>query len=350
MLSRLTVDLDALAHNFGALKAAAGGAEIAPVIKADGYGLGAGPIARRLHAEGASTFFIARLEEGEALRRELGERRADILVLDGALRGSEDRIRAAALTPVLTGTDQTTAWKDHPLVLHVDTGMNRAGVTMDEARALARKGYSPDLVMSHLGSAADETDPRNGRQLERFREIRALFPKARASLAASSGVFLGEAYRFDMVRPGISLFGGGPKEVPDQRFQAVATLTAPVLQVRDLAAGEQAGYGSAFTAPRDMKIAVVACGYADGVLRGARGRANAVLHGKAAPMVYITMDLIGLDVTEILAARAGDEAELLGPHALLDDLANAIGTAAHECLVRLGGRSERIYLNSGTRT
>jgi alanine racemase len=221
--------------------------------------------------------------------------------------------------------------------------MNRSGVTVDEARALAKKGFSPHLVMSHLGSAADAADPRNARQLERFREVRALFPNARASLAASSGIYLGEAYRFDMVRPGISLFGGGPKEVPDDRFKAVATLTAPVLQVRDVAAGEQAGYGSTFTAPRDMRIAVVACGYADGFLRRAQGRASAVLNGKPAPLAYVTMDLIGLDVTEILSAQAGDEAELLGSRANLDVLANAIGTAAHECLVRLGVRGERVY-------
>ena len=346
MLSRLTVDLDALAHNYGVLKAAAGEAEVAPVIKADGYGLGVGPIARRLHAEGADTFFIARLEEGEALRRELGDRKAVILVLDGALHGAHERLKAAGLTPVMTGPEQVAAWKDHPIVLHVDTGMNRAGVTLEEAHALAKKGFTPDLVMSHLGSAADPADPRNGRQLERFREARALFPNARASLAASSGIFLGEPYRFDMVRPGISLFGGGPREVVDERFKAVATLTAPILQVRDVFAGEQASYGSTFTAPRDVKIAVIACGYADGLLRAAHGRASAILHGKAAPLVYVTMDLIGLDVTEILAARPGDEAQLLGPLARLDELANAIGTAAHECLVRLGGRSERVYLGA----
>ena len=346
MLSRLTVDLDALAHNHAVLKAAAGGAEVAPVIKADGYGLGAGPVARRLHAEGATTFFVARLEEGEALRRELGERTADILVLDGALAGTEDRLRAAGLTPVLPGPDQAARWREGPLVLHIDTGMNRSGVTVEEAHALANKGFAPHLVMSHLGSAADEADPRNARQLERFREVRALFPNARASLAASSGIYLGEAYRFDMVRPGISLFGGGPREIPDDRFKAVATLTAPVLQVREVAAGERAGYGATFTAPRDMRIAVIACGYADGFLRSAHGRACARLHGKAAPLAYVTMDLIGLDVTDILAARPGDEAELLGEHANLDVLANAVGTAAHECLVRLGVRGERLYLGA----
>ncbi len=346
MPSRLTIDLDAMAHNHAVLKDAAGGAEVAPVIKADGYGLGVGPIARRLWAEGARTFFVARLVEGEALRRELGERTAAILVLDGAAPGSDERLRAAKLTPVLNTLDQARAWRGGEIVLHIDTGMNRSGVTLAEANALAREGLKPDLVMSHLGSAAIPDDPRNAAQLDLFCKAISLFPDARASLSASSGIYLGPAFRFDMVRPGISLFGGGPRETPVSWLKPVATLTATILDVRDLKAGDQAGYGSTFTAARDMRIAVLDCGYADGLLRASHRGAAGWLAGARTPLVFVTMDLTAVDVTGCPHARAGDDVELLGQNAPLDDLAAAAGTAAHECLVRLGQRGERRVLGA----
>ena len=344
-MSRLTIDLDALAHNHAILTAASPSAQVAPVIKADGYGLGAGPVARRLWAQGARTFFIARLEEGEALRHELGARDAAIMVLDGLTPGSAGRLRAAGLTPVLNAIDQVAEWTGDDLVLHFDTGMNRMGLSAADARALAAAGVQPGLIMSHLGSAADPADPRNALQLARFKAITALFPAARASLAASSGIYLGPDYHFDMVRPGISLFGGGPREVPDPDFRAVATLTAPILQFRDLKGGDQAGYGSTFTAPHDMRLVILGCGYADGILRTAhKGGAVAYVKGRAAPFVFVTMDLIAVDVSSHPPLRIGDAVELLGDNAPLDDLAAAAGSVAHECLVRLGSRGVREFV------
>jgi alanine racemase len=181
--------------------------------------------------------------------------------------------------------------------------------------------------------------------LAHFLFVRAAFPHARASLAASSGIYLGPDYAFDMVRPGISLFGGGPLEVPDPRFSAVAILEADTLQIRDLKRGEAAGYGSMFTAPHDLRMAIVGAGYADGIIRAAHGGGYGVVHGVRCPFTIVTMDLIGLDVSAVPGVKIGDPVELLGPNALLDDLAKAAGSVAHECLVRLGGRAERTYRN-----
>ncbi|MFN3515019.1 MAG: alanine racemase [Phenylobacterium sp.] len=355
--ARLSIDLDALARNYRTLATLAGGAEPAPVLKADAYGLGAGPVGRRLWAEGARRFFVARLEEGEALRGALGPQRpARIHVLDGFLPGAGARLAAAELTPVLHSLPQVEAARAFatsrraPLAvtLQIDTGMNRQGVSPDEARALAQApdrlaGLDLELVMSHLGSSTDPADPRNRLQLQRFKAVRPLFPEAKASFAASAGVFLGEDYRFDVVRPGVSLFGGGPEERPDSRLEAVATFEAPVLDIRNIAPGEMVGYGSSLTVDRPTRVAVVAAGYADGLIRAARGKAQAWVGGLMAPMLIVTMDLILLEIGEA-RVQIGDMAELLGPHALLDDLAAAAGTVAHECLVRLGGRGERIYL------
>jgi alanine racemase len=345
--AHLTIDLDALAANHAVLRAAASGAEVAPVVKADGYGLGAGPVARRLWAEGAHTFFVARLSEGAALRAALGAGRpATIFVLDGPGSADLSDLQDADLTPVLNSPEDVSRWRPTgaPAALHIDTGMNRLGVTADEARA--SHGLNIVHVMSHLACAADAASPRNRHQLDRFRAVRTLFPGATASLSASAGVFLGADFAFDLVRPGISLYGGGPLERPDDRFRAVARLHAPILQVRRLSAGDAVGYGDGFVANRPMVIGLLAAGYADGLLRRGKGKAMARLNGAPAPILIVSMDLIAVDLSAAGEARAGDRVELLGENALLDDLAAATDTVAHECLVRLSARAERVYMGA----
>lgn len=356
-VARLTIDLDALAHNYRVVAAEAAGAETAPVVKADGYGLGAVPVARRLWAEGARRFFVARLAEGEALRTGLGpERPATIHVLDGLTAGAGGRCLDAGLTPVLCSLPQVSEasafaralGRPLPVALNVDTGMSRQGVTPEEARALAQsidrlRGLEVELVMSHLGAGTSPADPHNALQLSRFAAARALFPEARASLAASAGAFLGPDYRFDLVRPGVSLYGGGPEERPDPRLKAVARLTASILDIRTVRAGERLGYGAQVVLERTTRIAVVGAGYADGVIRAARGDGYAWFAGARRPLLIVNMDLLAIDLGDA-EAQVGETVELLGENALLDDLATAAGTVAHEVLVRLGRRGERVYV------
>ncbi len=355
--ARLTIDLDALAHNHAVVTAQAPGAEIAAVVKSDGYGLGVGPIARRLHAEGVRSFFVARVAEGEALRAELGHRAATIYVLDGLLAGTAERLTAADLTPMIATLAQARAAMRlgstsglSGIALQIDTGMNRQGLTLTEAQTLASDPEFPgpllvSLVMSHLGSATDPTESRNPEQLARFREACALFPDARTSLSASAGAFLGPDYRYDLIRAGISLFGGGPEERPDPRLKAVAILTAPILDIRDLQPGDRVGYGASFTADRPMRVAVVAAGYTDGVIRAAMGKGRAWAAGALRPLLAVNMDLLVIDLGDEEAA-IGDPVELLGSHVLLDDVAAAAGTVAHEILVRLSTRADRIYIGA----
>jgi alanine racemase len=357
--ARLTIDLDALAHNFHLLSREAAGAEVAPVLKADGYGLGAAAIGRRLWAEGARSFFVARLAEGEDLRKALGpERAAVIYVLDGLTPASADRLCAAGLAPVLASEAQVaaaSAWAaEHgramPVALQIDSGMHRQGLSPDEAAALSRspdrlRGLELGLIISHLGSASRPADARNARQLAGFLQARAQFPKARASLAASAGVFLGPAYRFDLVRPGVNLYGGGPADRPDGRLRTVVTLEAPILDIRHVPAGEIVGYGSNFTTTRPTRVAVVGAGYADGLIRQARRGGAAWIAGARRPLLSVDMDLAIVDLADA-EARLGEPVELLGPHILLDDLAAAAKTVAHEVLVRLSRRAERVYLGA----
>jgi alanine racemase len=197
--------------------------------------------------------------------------------------------------------------------------------------------------MSHLGSATDPEDPRNRAQLDRFLEVRGEFPEARASLAASAGVFLGSAYRFDQVRPGIGLYGGGPFERPDPRLKAVAALYAPILDIRTIAAGEPVGYGSSVRVTRATRVAVVGAGYADGVIRAAKNGGYAWLAGERRRLLVVNMDLSVIEIGDA-SVQLGEPVELLGPGALIDDLATAAGTVAHEVLVRLSRRADRRYV------
>jgi len=227
--------------------------------------------------------------------------------------------------------------------------MNRQGLAPEEAAALVQagdrlRGLDIGLVMSHLGSGAEVENPRNARQLSTFLHVRRLFPGARASLAASAGTFLGPDYRFDMVRPGISHFGGGPLERPDDRLRAVATMTAPIQAIRHLRPGDILGYGMRVQIDRPMRVAVVGAGYADGVIRAANtGGGYAWFAGARRPLLIVNMDLLVIDIGDT-PAGPGDPVELLGDNALLDDLANAAGSVAHEVLVRLSRRAERTYV------
>ena len=355
--ARLEVDLDALAANFQTLREQAPAAEVAPVVKAEAYGLGAAPVALRLWAEGARSFFVARVGEGERLRQALGPgRAADIYVLDGAPAGAMPRIAAAGLIPILNSLAQVeeaaafSARGNRPAVgLHIDTGLNRLGLRVEEAQALAQ---APDrlerlqlgLVMSHLACGPTPDHPMNRRQLDAFGEAAALFPDARRSLANSAGTFLGPEFHFDVVRPGITLYGGGPQERHDPRIAAVASLRAPILQVRAVPPGESVGYDATFTAARPTRVAILPLGHADGLLRALGGKGFAWFEGARRPYLgSVSMDLVAIDVSGCEGARPGAMVELLGPNAPVDDLAETAGTISYEILVRLSGRAERVY-------
>ena len=359
--ARLTVDLNAVAANYALFRELASSAEVGPVVKADGYGLGAAQTARRLWMEGARSFFVARLEEGEALRKALGsDLPAVIHVFDGATTGSVARLVASNLIPILNSPGQVELYsafsRSHgnalPCALQLDTGMNRLGLRTEELEALAASpdrlgGLNVGMVMSHLACADQEEHPMNARQAGRFRKARGLFPKAKASLANSAGVMLGAAYHHQIVRPGIGLYGGGPFGRARKDIAAVATLEAPILDVRAVAAGETVGYGADFRAVRSYRVAIVAAGYADGLMRASWQNGRAWFGGDFRPIIgRVSMDLMAIDVTGCDEARPGALVELLGAHVLLDDAATAAGTVSYEILTRLGERAERLYLGA----
>ena len=339
----LTVDLNALAHNFHALEAISG-APVHPVVKADSYGLGAVACASRLMSEGARVFFVARLLEGEVLRTGLGAE-PTIYVLDGCVGDNASRLKAADLRPVLNHGEQLASWRaagGGACGLQIDTGMNRLGFRAEDA---------PDpfdgleLVMSHLACADDPSQPMNRGQCDAFTAVAQQYPGTMRSFANSGGCFLGPDYAFDAVRPGICLYGGGPEGRPDDRIRSVATLTAQVLQIRDVPAGESVGYSRGFKAQSAVRIATCGVGYADGVLRStnAKGLGRVWANGALCPILgRVSMDVIAIDVTDVDIA-VGDDVELFGTNRALDDAATAAGTISYELLTSVTARVPRLF-------
>ncbi|MBN9021227.1 MAG: alanine racemase [Rhizobiales bacterium] len=355
---RLAIDLDALVANWRDMAQRAGSAETAGVVKGDAYGMGIEPVVAALSAAGCSTFFVALPAEGVRVRAVAPS--AAVYVLAG-LVGDAGAYVASGLRPVLNSADDIAAWQaarangaPAGAALHVDTGMNRLGLRPDELGAMAA---GPDLaaslgltlVMSHLACADTPGHPLNRRQLETFRAVSRHFPGLPASLANSAGVFLGPDYGFDLVRPGIAVYGGRPVSEGANPMRPVATLEGLVLQVRTVPAGEAVGYGAAETVARETRVAVVGVGYADGYHRragatDARPGASGVLHGRRVPLVgRVSMDLMAFDVTDVPEAAHGDWIELFGSHVAVDDVAAYAETIGYELLTGLGRRYARTY-------
>jgi alanine racemase len=352
----LTIDLCAIVENHRRLRREARGSEVAAVVKADGYGLGAQKVAAALWQDGVRCFFVAHPDEGLALRRHLP--RATIFVLHGLQQGSVEAVADTALVPVLNSPGELARYaalarrreRRLPTALQIDTGMCRLGFSPAELRRVAMADLDAldlRLVMSHLACAEDPANPLNEAQRTRFEQLCALLPEAPASLANSSGIFLGPAFHYALCRPGVALYGVNPTPTGANPMAAVVTLEAPVLQVHDVAEPGSVGYGATYPTAPGRRIATVPLGYADGYLRSASGRATARIAGQEVPLAgRVSMDLISLDVSGLPAGavRPGTMVELLGGPDGVDRLAEAAGTIGYEVLTRLGSRLARRYI------
>lgn len=354
--TRLDIDLDAIAANWRLLRNRHGAGATSAVVKADGYGLGAIPVARRLHTEGCRHFFVAHLTEALALRPHVPG--ALLATLNGLWPGDARDHAAHEIVPVLGSLAEITAWADEaarrdralPALLHVDTGMNRLGLDSQELAVLCDQperlqGIRLLYVMTHLVSPELPGDPVNRAQLDRFQRACAALPAAPHSLAASSGLFLGEAYRSDLSRPGAALYGLNPTPGQPNPMRPVVRLRARVLQVREIGAGERVGYNGIWQAERRSRIATVSVGYADGYSRHLSNNGQAFFDGAPLPLVgRVSMDLSTFDATDHPAVAPGAWLDLMGDGQTPDDIARRAGTNGYEVLTRLGHRFGRRYL------
>jgi alanine racemase len=357
----LTIDLGAIAANWAAMKARAAPAQCAAVVKADGYGLGLQPVALALANAGCDTFFVALLDEARRLRSALPT--ATVYVLNGLNPGTAGDFRALRVEPVLGSWAEIDEWdaftlscgEPLPAAIHIDTGMTRHGLSAEEAKVLAERirllNFKPSLVMSHLACGDEPAHPKNAKQISEFRALAALFPGIPASMANSAGVLAHPDARFDLVRPGIALFGGRAVLDGPNPMQPVVRLDLRIAQVRRAAKGDTVGYGASYRLTRDSRIAICAAGYADGIFRavGSADRqkgAEAIVGGKRCPLVgRVSMDLIAIDVTDLPedSVKRGDFATLIGDDIGIDEFAGHAGTIGYEALTALGRRYARNY-------
>jgi alanine racemase len=350
----LTIDLGAIAANWRALASRADGAECAAAVKADAYGTGIETTVPALAEAGCRTFFVAQLPEARRVRSVAPD--ATIYVLNGLPPGTAEAFARHALRPVLGSPEEirewcafesATAWTGGAAI-HVDTGMTRLGLEMKEVGQLDARPRTLSLLMSHFACADEPDHPLNARQIEAFAAARHHFPGVPASLCNSSGLFLAGDLGLDLVRPGIALYGGNPTPGRENPMRPVVALEAPILRVRQAAAGETVGYGATYRFSRASRVAVVGIGYADGLLRagsspGPFEGAEMAIRGRRCRVVgRISMDLTALDVTDIPGEiERWDKVEVIGPTVPLDEVARRTGTVAYEVLTSLGERYHR---------
>src|SRR4051794_19754950 len=334
---RLTVDRAAIQANWRWLAERAG-VRAGAAVKADGYGLGARETVEALLEAGCRDFFVSTWAEASAL----GNLPADtsLVVLHGVGPDDGEAALSLAARPVLNTREQVTRWKEiapgRPCDVMIDTGINRLGLRPEEANSL--DGLEIDTLHSHL-ACGDEDHALNQMQLERFRAVAATIPARRYSFANSAGICLGRDYSFDLVRPGLSLYGGIPRREAESNIRQVARVEAQIVQRRTIRSGETCGYGATFTAVADTEAAILNIGYADGYLRGFSSHGVAFAGEYALPVLgRVSMDLIAIGCDSAKGLKEGDWVEVDYD---LPSASRQSGLSQYELLTTLGSRFER---------
>jgi alanine racemase len=359
----LTIDLGAIEANWKRLSELTLPVECGAVLKANAYGCGLDEVTTKLDKAGCKTFFVADIPEGRRVRAIAPE--AVIYVLSGVLPNTSRAFADSNLRPVINSPTELAEWDAFVstnnwragAAIHVDTGMNRLGLTVEEGVAISSRAKSENhgftLLMSHLACADTPEHPMNDRQMRIFRELRIMYRGIPSSIANSSGIYLSSSTHGDLVRPGVALFGGNPTPGKKNPMRPVIELKGRIVQVRHVKKGETVGYSGASVTTRPSRLAIIAVGYGDGFARGAAPKpkpaAQVIIAGKRCPMIgRVSMDLFAVDVTDLPegSARRGDFATLIGGELGIDDLAAATGSISYEVLTSLGRRYERIYKNA----
>ncbi|KAB2668987.1 alanine racemase [Ochrobactrum sp. LMG 5442] len=354
----LTIDLAALRHNYSAIARHIAPTRAAAVVKADAYGLGASRVAPAFYDAGCRDFFVAHLGEAIALKPFL-QPDATLYVLNGLQPGTEAACARDGILPVLNSLEQVENWgalaarqgRKLPALLQLDTGMSRLGLSASEFERLLENFALLDnidikFVISHLASGDEPENAANARQLANMTALLVRLPKLPVAFANSGGSFLDKSYHFDLARPGVALYGVGP----ENEIVPVLTLSARVIQVRDIDKGAAVGYGGTYVAEGPMRVATIAVGYADGWFRSLSNKGSAFFGDTRLPIIgRVSMDSITLDVSALPEGtlKLGSLVELIGPHQRLEDVARDCDTIPYEILTALGNRYARVYVESG---
>ncbi|MGA8699197.1 MAG: alanine racemase [Xanthobacteraceae bacterium] len=353
----LMINLTAIASNWGSL-AKRTDAACAAVVKGNAYGCGIGPITGALAKTGCKTFFVSNIPEAKHVRAVAPN--STIYVLNGLYCGTEPAFAGLNAQPVINSSIEMAAWdvfvRSHQwtggCALNVDTGASRLGLSMEEAAALAPRSHSQGHGITLLMSRLDKVDKRagspNNRQISLLYDLRRLFGGIPASLADSSGIFFGPKAHFDLVRPGAALYGINPTPDAANPMLPVVELRARIVQVLSLAPGGTIADNLGWTAKRRTRLALVSIGYADGFPRSeSANKMQAIVGASRCPIAgRPSMDLLPIDITDLsdpMAARAGQMVTLIGPEIGIDEFATAAKSTGREVLSHLGSRFHRIY-------
>ncbi|WP_341790111.1 alanine racemase [Rickettsia endosymbiont of Polydrusus tereticollis] len=357
----LEIDLAKIKANYRILRNICTNSAVGAAVKANSYGLGANEVSKALEEENCRFFFVASSIEGINLRKILSSH-SNILVLNGVAQSDAAEFIEYNLIPVLNNLEQIKIWQQFaktrnqllPCFLHFNTGINRLGLTHAEIEHIINdrdllEGLQLQYIISHLAASEEAENPYNLEQLTKFKSYLQHFPGVKTSLASSAAIFLGKNYHFDLVRPGMALYGLNPlgKGKPNP-MQNPVTLTAPIIHLQKLTAGSSIGYNRSFTTERDSVIATLPLGYADGYSRNFSNCGEVFINGYVAPVIgRVSMDLVNIDVTDLPHSQIflGQQVEIIGNYCTPDKIANIIGTIGYEILTSLGNRYKRVYKN-----
>ena len=359
--SILTIDLAAIRQNYKLIKSKVKSAQVAGVVKADGYGLGAVRVTKALYQEGCRVFFVAHLAEGVTLRQQFPD--ITIYVLNGLLTGNADDFLSYNIFPVLNNLHDIVTWQavanarneKLPCIIHFDTGMNRLGLGKAETKTFLEnkeqylKGINVNYVMSHFSCADEFESSETDRQAAEFETLVTELPNIKASLANSAGVFVGDNVHYDLVRPGMALYGLNPQPHKQNRMVQAVRLQTRILNIQEISTGESVGYGASYKAHKREKVATVSLGYADGFFRSLGEKGKLYWGDQACPFRgRISMDLatVSLDNVKGEVPKVGDMLDVIGAHQTPDDLAKNVigGTIDYEILTSLGARYYKVYI------
>lgn len=352
-MAQLTINLRAIQANYITLKGKVDDTcEVSAVVKANAYGLGVGPISEVLQSAGCKTFFVATLPEAMELRLILGDE-PTVAMLNGYQDQNAALYRENNITPVLNDASELQSFKEKgaglSAIIHIDTAMNRLGMSADDITIRDLEGLDIKTIMSHFASSEDNQTDLNKIQAKRFTEIAAEFPDIPKSLCNSSGIFLDESYHYDMVRPGMALYGLNPTPYAENPMQSVIVLNAEILQIHAVKKGGTAGYNATYRFDNNANVAIVDIGYADGIFRSLSNVGNLYWKGMKCPIRgRVSMDLTIVDLSNIpedQMPRPGESLEVIGYNQSADDLARHAGTIGYEILTSLSRRYEREFIN-----
>ncbi|WP_375626776.1 alanine racemase [Bartonella sp. MU37NMGALS] len=353
-----TIDVSAIVSNYITLAKRVAPTQCSAVVKANAYGLGAHKIAPALYQAGCRTFFVAQIIEALQLKSILPSN-VTIALLNGLPHLAEEFVAQSGIVPVLNSWNAIENWqkicqkkdKKFPAIVQIDTHMNRLGLDQKELQKLIKhptifEKAEIKYILSHLANGEDKTHSSNYTQLATLKTILAQLPACKVSFANSGGIFLGSDFYFDLVRPGIALYGVDPRGKHPSPLKPVLKLEAQVIQNRVVDARAPVGYGASFITNRPSTLATISIGYADGWLRALSNKGTVYFKGHKLPMVgRISMDSIIVDTTDLdQKPQTGDWVELIGPHQTLEKVSIDAGTLPNEILTSLGSRYKYIYI------